>query len=306
MQASGFFAYPVVSTIVTDAILGAVELSKSDDVQLKPWQKLTIVGFKIDDLIREQIHDVQFLVADITYPNYNVLYEIGYAIAVGKPVILTVNVAIAKAVKRIQQIGLFDTIGWATYSNAGEILEKLHTWKDISWTGKYLRRKDHGQPLFILDVLKKTDFRNHIFHAVENSHVKYRSFDPEEMPRLTAAQAISEVSTSAGVIVPIIDNELVDFENHNLRGAFILGLSHGFGLEPLAIQYGNAPAPLDYRDYITNSTFRRETESHVEKYCADTLVFGTRKRPHVKGGPTSACLVKLILVRQRQKTKFRN
>ena len=30
MQASGFFAYPVVSTIVTDAILGAVELSKSD------------------------------------------------------------------------------------------------------------------------------------------------------------------------------------------------------------------------------------------------------------------------------------
>jgi hypothetical protein len=134
MQASGFFAYPVVSTIVTDAILGAVELSKSDDVQLKPWQKLTIVGFKIDDLIREQI-DVQFLVADITYPNCNVLYEIGYAIAVGKPVIPTVNIAIAKAVKRIQRIGLFDTIGWATYSNAGEILEKLHTWKDISWTG---------------------------------------------------------------------------------------------------------------------------------------------------------------------------
>jgi hypothetical protein len=41
-----------------------------------------------------------------------VLYEIGYAIAVGKPVIPTVNIAIAKAVKRIQQIGLFDTIGW--------------------------------------------------------------------------------------------------------------------------------------------------------------------------------------------------
>ena len=179
MQATGFFAYPVVSTIVTDAILGAVELSKSEGVQLKPWQKLTIVGFKIDDLIREQIHDVQFLVADITYPNYNVLYEIGYAIAVGKPVIATVNVAIEKAVKRIQQIGLFDTIGWATYSNAGELHEKLRLWEDISWTGKYLRRKDHSQPLFILDLLKKTDFRNYIFHAVENSHVKHRSFDQQ-------------------------------------------------------------------------------------------------------------------------------
>jgi hypothetical protein len=39
MQALGFFAYPVVSTIVTDAILGAVELSKSEEVHLEPWQK---------------------------------------------------------------------------------------------------------------------------------------------------------------------------------------------------------------------------------------------------------------------------
>ena len=130
------------------------------------------VGFKIDDLIRERIKDADFLVADITYPNYNVLYEIGYAIAVGKPVIPTINVAIEKAVERTQRIGLFDTIGWVPYSNAEELHKQLCHWKDISWTGKYIRRRDHGQPLFILDTLKKTDFRNHIIHAVENSHVK--------------------------------------------------------------------------------------------------------------------------------------
>jgi hypothetical protein len=59
---------------------------------------------------------------------------------------------------------------------------------------------------------------------------------------------------------------------HNLRAAFLLGLCHGFELEPLALQYGNAPAPLDYRDFITNSTFRKETFNHVEAYCADTLI----------------------------------
>jgi hypothetical protein len=76
------------------------------------------LGSRSTDLIREQIDNVQFLVADITHPNYNLLYEIGYAIAAGKPVIPTVNVAIERAVKRIQQIWLFDTIGWATYSTA--------------------------------------------------------------------------------------------------------------------------------------------------------------------------------------------
>jgi hypothetical protein len=123
---------------------------------------------------------VQFLVADITHPNYNVLYEIGYAIAAGKPVIPTVNVAIERAVKRIQQIGLFDTIGWATYSTAREFHEKPRLWENISWTGKYRTRKEHGQPVFILDMLKKTDFRNHIFHAVENSHVKHSHLIPQK------------------------------------------------------------------------------------------------------------------------------
>jgi hypothetical protein len=56
----------------------------------------------------------------------------------------------------------------------------------------------------------------------------------------------------------------------------MLGLSHGFGIEPLAIRYGNGPAPLDYRDFITNSTFRGETERHVEKYCGDTLVWNQK------------------------------
>jgi hypothetical protein len=276
MESRGFFAYPESSPIVTEAIKGAVELSAKETLKLKPWEEMRIIGFKLDDLIRDQIHDVEVLAADISYPNHNVLYEIGYAIAVGKPVIPTVNVAIEKSIERVQKIGLFDTIGWATYVNADELSSKLRDWNDVSWRNRYTRRRDHGQPLFILDALKKTDFRNYIFHAVENSQVNYRKFDPAEIPRLTAAQAIAEVSSSAGVIIPIISDALVDSYLHNLRAAFLLGLSHGYEIEALAIQYENSPAPLDYRDFITNSTFRKETENHVERYCAETLIWNQR------------------------------
>jgi hypothetical protein len=251
-------------------------LSAKETLKLKPWEEMRIIGFKLDDLIRDQIHDVEVLAADISYPNHNVLYEIGYAIAVGKPVIPSVNVAIEKSIERVQKIGLFDTIGWATYVNADELSSKLRDWNDVSWRNRYRRRRDHAQPLFILDALKKTDFRNYIFHAVENSQVNYRKFDPAEIPRLTAAQAIAEVSSSAGVIIPIISDALVDSYLHNLRAAFLLGLSHGYEIEALAIQYENSPAPLDYRDFITNSTFRKETENHVERYCAETLIWNQR------------------------------
>ena len=168
-------------------------------LKLKPWQKVRIIGFKLDDLIRQQIHDADVLAADITYPNHNVFYEIGYAIAAGKPVVPSVNVAIEKSIDGIQKIGLFDTIGWVTYVNSDELSAKLNDWNDISWRNRYTRRRDYAQPLFILDTLKKTDFRNHIFHAVENSHVHYRKFYLRKFPRLTAAEAIADVSSSAGV-----------------------------------------------------------------------------------------------------------
>ena len=268
----GFFAYTEASRTVVDAIEGSVELSRDKPLVLQPWKHLAIPGFKVDDLIREKIADSDLLVADITIPNHNVFYEIGYAIGVRKPVIPTVNTAIREAVETVQRLGLFDTIGWATYNNSSELSNKLGNWQSFIWSNNYAKDRDYVQPLFILDTLIKTDFRNHIFHAVKNSRVNFRSFDPTEVPRLSAAQAISEVSSSAGVIVTVLQEEIVDCERNNLRASFLLGLCHGYDIEALAIQYESGPAPVDYRDFMSNSTYRVETERHVGDYCSDTLI----------------------------------
>jgi len=294
MQTQGFFAYPDASPLIGDAIHGAVELSKPKGLKLKPWQTMRIYGFKVDDVVRAEIRDAAVLVADITYPNANVYYEIGYAIALGKPVVPTVHSGIEKAVQRIQTTGLFDTIGWVTYANAQELHTKLMDWPEQAWASSYIRPKNHVQPLFILDTQIKTDFRNHIMHAVENSKVEFRSFDPAEVPRLTAAQAVSEVSSSSGVIIPFVNTELYDAVRHNLRASFLLGLCHGYEVEALAIQYENAPVGLDYRDYITNSTYRHETEKHVSEFAAEVLIWN-QKGGRVKPAENRSILYKLDL-----------
>lgn len=273
MTANAFFAYPGEYPIVKDAVERVSELSERSEMAIKPWTAMKIIGFKVDDLIREELDQADVLIADVTYSNFNVYYEIGYAIARGKPVLPTVNIAVERSVQRLTSDGLFDTIGWATYTNAEELSRSLQGWQGSAWTNRYRRAKDHAQPLFLLDCLKKTDFRNHIFQAIENSKVNYRSFDPETDARLTAVQAIADISASAGVVIPIISVDIVDHSRHNLRAAFMLGLSHGFELEPLAIQFGNGPAPLDYRDFLTNSTFRGETMKHVSEYCGQTLIW---------------------------------
>jgi Cdc6-like AAA superfamily ATPase len=273
-------AYPGSSVSVKEAISRAVELSAHQDLRLKQWENLSILGFKIDDLVRDQITDTAALVADITYPNHNVFYEIGFALALGKPIVPTVNTAIIGAVAKVQSIGLFDTTGWLPYENGEDLSEKLRKWQNVSWYNRYDKKRDQSQPLFILDTLKKTDFRNHIVSAVNNAHVQYRIFVPEEVPRLTAAQSIADVSASAGVILPIIADDIVGSELHNLRAAFLLGLAHGYDIDALAIQYDNGPAPLDYRDFITNSTSRRETERHVDDYAKATLILNQKLGVH--------------------------
>jgi hypothetical protein len=271
-MAFAFCAYPGGFPTVKDAVQGIVEFSETSTFPIKPWEKMQIVGLKLDDLIRDEIKKADLLIADVTYPNFNVFYEMGFAAGSGRPVIPTVNISVEKSVKKINDLGLFDTIGWATYANAKELFDKLQGWSDIAWVSNYRKAKDHSQPLFLLDCLQKTDFRNHVVAAIENSHVRHRAFDPSEVPRLTAAQAISEISASAGAILPILSDEIVDAQKHNLRAAFLFGLCHGLELEPLALQYGNAPSPVDYRDFITNSTYRKETFNHVEAYCATTLI----------------------------------
>jgi hypothetical protein len=276
MHKLGFFAYPDGHTVVAEAVEGVVQQCRGGPLVLKPWRAMRIIGFKLDDQVRASVAAAALLIADVTYPNMNVFYEMGYAIAIGKPVILTVNVAVERAVLRVNQLGLFDTIGWATYANADDLFEALRDPPETPWANTYTRRKNHSQPLFILDTQMKTDFRNQIFHAVENSEVQFRVFDPTEIPRLTASNAIAEVSSSAGVIVPLLSEELVDAERNNLRASFIVGLCHGYDVEVLAIQYDNRPAPVDYRDFITNSTYGHETAKHVGEFAAKVLIWNQK------------------------------
>jgi len=279
MQKLAFVAYPDGHPLITEAVDGATEKARGAAMVLKPWKAMSIIGFKLDDQVRTSVAAATVFVADITYPNTNVFYEMGYAIGLGKPIIPAVNNAVDKAVQRINQLGLFDTIAWATYANADELFSAVQQAPEAAWTNAHTRRKDHGQPLFILDTQVKTDFRNQIFQALENSRVQFRTFDPTEIPRLTAAHAIAETSSSAGVIVPLLGPDLVDAERNNLRASFVLGLCHGFGVEAMAIQYDNGPAPLDYRDFVTNSTYKHETEKHVAEFAAQVLVWNQRSSP---------------------------
>jgi hypothetical protein len=273
MAKTAFFAYPAEPKFVGQAIQDTITKARSaGDLIITPWSKLNTIGLKLDDLIRERLAGADFILADVTYPNFNVYYEIGYAVGHQKPFVLTMNYSVEQASANVNLTGLFDTVGQLRYQNSDELVAQLANYEGHAWTNEYLKDKDHAKPLFFLEPLRKIDFRNYIVQSITNSLVQYRHFDPEEVPRLLITSAIAEVAASAGIIIPLLSTQINDWLRHNLRAAFLAGFSHGLEIEPLIIQYEDAPAPTDYKDFIDTTRTRREVEQSVSEYCQETLV----------------------------------
>jgi hypothetical protein len=286
MPKVAFYAFPSEPHSIGETISEAAPRARTDhDLIVPPWSELSVVGLKVDSLIREKIRAADLLFADVTYPNFNVYYELGYAVGCQKPFVLSVHYPVASWRANINLTGLFDTCGWLPYQNSDELVKQFGNVEGVAWSNEYLKEKNHTQPLFVLETLRKTNFRNYIIQTVSNSSVEFRHFDPEETSRLSIMAAIGDVSASAGVIVPLLSTEIEDAQRHNLRGAFLAGLAHAIEVEPLLIQYEDLPAPLDFRDFIDTTRTRREVEQSVTEYCQQTLIRNQQRATIVVKAP---------------------
>jgi hypothetical protein len=271
-----FFAFPNEPAELKNTIEAAVGHANSKGrVAVHPWPQLPVFGASIPDEVKEGIEKADVLVCDITRPNCNVYYEIGYAVGVGKSVAPVVNASWAQAVADIQKDGLFDVIGFGAYENSlglAGILSDLPSTVLLDLYGKPLNTQ---QPLFFLNALHKTDFVSGIAAAIKDSQVFYRSFDPAENPRLVITNTISNVTSSAGVIIPLLESYVNDSDRHNLRAAFLAGLSHGLRRQTLLMRYlapNASQAAVDYRDDVIVARNDSDITEKVTAFCGKVLI----------------------------------
>lgn len=261
---SAFFAYAAEPRHIGFSVEAACRAvsSPAKHLAIKPWSVMEVFGASIPDEVRAAIEAADIFFCDITVPNLNVYYEIGYAIGTGKLVGPFVNIAHKDAEKNINKDSLFDNIGYKRYENAEQLAQALVHLPNTELLELYERPINHQQPIFILDTYRKTDFRNAIVSALKASKVFSRSFDPVEVPRLSTVSTIADVTSSSGVIVPFLGPTIQDFERHNLRGAFVAGLSYGLGRDTLLVQMHDPEKPPT--DYGNNIAFVRDQGRIVE------------------------------------------
>lgn len=261
MSTRGFYAYASSPNIIGETIEAAIG---STNLKIHSWRAMDILGHFISEEVFSNIDSSDFLVADISILNFNVTYEIGYAIGKHKRVILTKNKSIKDVHPTIREVGIFDTLGYQQYANTQELIGIIKS-ASSSEPLKIPEKLNMRSPVYLLESFHKTDDISHIVSRIKKAGYLFRTFDPAEQPRLSASDAIKQVSESYGVIIPLLQKYMDGSAIHNMRAAFLAGLAFGMDKPLLILQNGDDPVPMDYQELV--SSFRHPKD--IDKYIAD-------------------------------------
>lgn len=268
-QLKGFFAYASVPKQIGETIEAAVRDLKrySGQLDITIWPELDIPGRFIAETVLSGIDQGDFLIADITVLNFNVIYEVGYAIGKGKRVLIVRNEPYSQGVSaKINELGIFDTLGYKSYENSKGLQQYLSAVKSVVPT-HITSQLNKKSPVYLTQDKWKTDGATKILSRVRKARLGFRSFDPTEQPRLSALDAIQQVSQSYGILVHLISHGVADHEISNLRSAFIAGLAQGMGKVLYILQSGADPVPLDYRDLVQSYAHPDQIDDFISDFA---------------------------------------
>lgn len=240
----------------------------------KTWRELDVAGRFIATEVLGGITDSDCFIADVSVLNFNVVYELGFAIGSRKKIVLVRFAGIEDDNKKLSELGIFDTIGWKNYENSSDLVGVIRNVSDLGSIDFSSERINEKAPVYLLDGKFKTDPLVRIVSRVKKAKLFFRSFDPNESQRMSALNAVSNVAQSHGVIVSLLPSEIVDHEYHNLRAAFVAGLAAGMGKHLCFIQFGDEPVPIDYRDIVTVCRHPTQIDEAIAEFAPQvTLAF---------------------------------
>ena len=123
----GFFAYPSAPTTVGEAVRNALDTINSGGiVNVKSWEDCRVGGKLVVQEICHEIDESQFLCADLTGINANVMFELGYAIATNKRIWLTLDTSFVNVRKEFEQLRILTTVGYQSSTNSSQIVNGFY------------------------------------------------------------------------------------------------------------------------------------------------------------------------------------
>lgn len=266
-----FVAYPsrdaALAKVIAEGV-GKANRMLGKRLRYTPWEFNDIAGNPLISPILDGIESSKFVVADITYLNPNVVYEIGFAIGRSRRCFL-IRHSQTEGDKRVaREVGIFDTLGYDTYDDADALAGSLTAYVDPKPLA-FSSALDRRAPVYVVEPPAKGGVTTVLTSRLKKARYKYRSFNPAEDARLSAVDAVRQVASSAGVLLYLMDGDHDTSFIHDTRTLFVAGLAHGMGKPTLVLAHGSADIPLDVRDVVQRFTRPDDIVEHIAAFSLE-------------------------------------
>ena len=251
-NSDAFFIYPSAPEFISRTIDEAVKTLRTHqgDLIVHSWRDLHISGQIIFCEICKAFRSTRVAIADVTTLNFNVLFEIGYALGLGLSVVPIRDTTIIKDLREFDELGILDTLGYVDFQNSEGLAAKL---PEVIKHARPVATQfplNSEQPLFFVKSHIHTEGVVKLLSTLKKSGIKFRTFDPRETSRLSLHDALRQVSSSLAVISHLVSHTRVGSAAHNGRSALVSGLAMAAQKHTLMLQEGHVEQPIDYRDLI--------------------------------------------------------
>lgn len=276
MDITGFFAYsstPAVSEIVHEAI-GSI--NGSGVIKIKPWESLKISGQSVIGVICEEINKADIFLCDLTYLNSNVLFELGYAIAKNKRIVVFLDPSIEKAKFDYERFNL-STLGYLSYNNEKSMIEQFFKVKPYNNIDKtVLNEISHSikfanSGLLFLKSAVDTQASIKLHQKLDRSKIKPLIVDdPQEIRMQMHTWYVEKASNTFAVVGHLLSDDRAGKDLHNAKVSFVCGLAYGFEKKVIMLAQEPYTTPLDYRHLLKKHSTAAECEKAIESWLKDS------------------------------------
>lgn len=258
-----FFAYSANLLEAAETIELAIEtIKKTSPVHIQSWRSLGVTGKIIIDEVCNSINASNHFICDLTTLSLNVLFELGYAIAKGKRVWITLNSSFGDAKRNYRKLSVLSTMGYISYENSYELSNRFLSENPFESFQEPIREamirqvaethptKDPG--LFYLKSEIGTDASIKLTTRLQSSELPLIIDDPQEVPSQPLIWYFENVHNAHAVVAHFIDQkrELDSTFLQNAKYALVAGLAQGLEKPLLMLAHTPFDSPVDFRDKL--------------------------------------------------------
>ncbi|MFI9314026.1 P-loop ATPase, Sll1717 family [Streptomyces althioticus] len=288
-----FFGYSASPEVLRETLYRAASEATSlpGVVSSVSWEELQVDGRLIINEVEAAIMQSSISLFDLTTLSSNVLYELGYAIAQEKRVVLLLDEQDRDARKKSRDFSLLSTTGWTGYRNADHLKARISSivasppvslWEDLLL--KNIEVPIDETRVLYIPSLKEDDASRRLSRTLDRFdkfEVDTIAFDDyANSPLAWYTQSIYQAKYAIFHFTP---SRAYLSELANPRVSLLAGIARGLGREVVLLMEESEETPVDYRDLAIKYRNAGHLENRVNEWMeglqepAPTRVKRTKK-----------------------------